>query len=420
MAKIHSHINDTETPSIVKGLLQGFVYAYENQKSAVWISEVKNKDAEYHRKVLLKQGRCDFDKPTNGLSSEELICLYNYYYFAMHFQSSFWLFNHIWNSGFAVMFVINKNPIFIDIGCGTLASSIAFSQTIDRQINFNLFQEKPLLNHSAIQINKTFRLPDTRINFSDIELYLLPTISSSWANSSFTQLSQQGAKYIFIDISKKILENIYDFIAEYKTITVESNGSSSTVINTKYLWKTVFMTDGHFLDNSLFDTFHLFNGLINHREFKPLYFEKLDDYIEHFQSGWEDEPIKKPKRVLALLKNLPDSPIIINCSYLFASNSINIDEVVNYVNDIVTQHQENICLIYQNPDTEDLNKNWEEFKLKVLLKSIAKGVESIKFYGNSKVRFEVLFKSKFGELIEQENPKSEKEYAPESNDDLPF
>ena len=103
---------------------------------------------------------------------------------------------------FAVMFVINKNPIFIDIGCGTLASSIAFSQTIDRQINFNLFQEKPLLNHSAIQINKTFRLPDTRINFSDIELYLLPTISSSWANSSFTQLSQQGAKYIFIDIIK--------------------------------------------------------------------------------------------------------------------------------------------------------------------------------------------------------------------------
>jgi hypothetical protein len=120
MAKIHSHINDPETPNKVKDLLKGFDYDFNNQISEIWKNEVTNNGSEYHRKTLLKQGRCDFDNPTNGLTSEELICLYNYYYFAMHFQSSFWLYNHIWNSGFAVMFIINKNPIFIDLSCGTL------------------------------------------------------------------------------------------------------------------------------------------------------------------------------------------------------------------------------------------------------------------------------------------------------------
>ena len=81
---------------------------------------------------------------------------------------------------------------------------------------------------------------------------------------------------------------------------------------------------------------------------------------------------------------------------MFASKSINIDEVAEFVNNIVEGHSENICLIYQNPDNQGLNNNWEAFKLKVKLKSIAKGVELIKHYGNSKVRYEVLFKSKFG------------------------
>jgi hypothetical protein len=129
---------------IVINLLKSFDYDFNNQSSTNWLKEVINTDNEYHRKVLLKQGRCNFDTPPNGLTSEELICLYNYYYFGMHFQSSFWLFNHIWNSGFAVMFIINRDPIFIDLGCGTLASSIAFSQTINQQVNISLFTQKPI------------------------------------------------------------------------------------------------------------------------------------------------------------------------------------------------------------------------------------------------------------------------------------
>jgi hypothetical protein len=115
MAKIHTHINDNSLPEIVINLLKSFDYDFNNQSSTNWLKEVINTDNEYHRKVLLKQGRCNFDTPPNGLTSEELICLYNYYYFGMHFQSSFWLFNHIWNSGFAVMFIINRDPIFIAI-----------------------------------------------------------------------------------------------------------------------------------------------------------------------------------------------------------------------------------------------------------------------------------------------------------------
>jgi hypothetical protein len=419
MEKIHSHINDIETPSIVKGLLQGFVYSFENQRSEIWVREVKNKDAEYHRKVLLKQGRCDFDIPTNGLSSEELICLYNYYYFAMHFQSSYWLFNHIWNSGFAVMFIINKNPIFIDLGCGTLASSIAFAQTISQQVNINMFKENPMLFNTEIRINQAFRLPDTRYNFSEQELIAIDNREHHSVFSSFYHLSQQGATYLFADISIKILDFIYAFISEQKFITGERNLFTTSGIMTKNIWKTVLIEDGHWTNNFLFDTFHIFNGL-NHKEYKPLYYDEIKDYIEYYKSGWKNEPNKKPKELSTIVKNNLNNPIIINCSYLFASNSINIDEVAEFVNNIVESHNENICLIYQNPDTEALNRNWQQFKLKVSLKSIAKGVAPIKFYGSSKVRFEVLFKSKFGKLAVKSETQSETEVSNNNNDDLPF
>lgn len=313
----------------------------------------------------------------------------------MHFQSSFWLYNYIWNSGFAVMFIINKNPIFIDLGCGTLASSIAFAQTINQQININFFVEQPMLTKTDIQIKQAFRLPDTRFNFSEQELIAIDNHKEHPVFSSFYDLSKQGATYIFSDISIKMLDFIYDFISEQKFITIEKKGFNSTGISSKNIWKTVLIEDGHWTDNFLFDTFYIFNGL-NHKEYKPLYYDEIKDYIEYYKSGWKNEPIKKPKELSTILKNNLYNPIIINCSYLFASNSINIDEIAEFVNNILANHKENVCLIYQNPDNQGLNNNWESFKLKVKLNSIAKGVELIKHYGNSKVRYEVLFKSKFG------------------------
>jgi len=398
MVKIDSYINDSETPDIVKGLLKGFVYDFNNQISKAWKNEVTNKDSDYHRKILLKQGRCDFDNPTNGLTSEELICLFNYYYFPIHFQSSFWLYNYIWNSGFAVMFIINKNPLFIDLGCGTLASSIAFAQTINQQININLFVEKPMLTKTDIQIKQAFRMPDTRFNFSEQELIAIDNHKEHPVFSSFYDLSKQGATYIFSDNSLKMLDFIYDFISEQKRITIEKKGSTSTGISLKNIWKTVLIEDGHWTDNFLFDMFHLFNGL-NHKEYKPLYYDEIKDYIVYYKSGWKNEPIKNPKELSTIVEKNINNPIIINCSNLFAINSINFDEVAEFVNNIIASHKENICLIYQSPDNKELNNNWEAFKIKVKLNSIAKGLKLIKHYGDSKVRYEVLFKSKFGNSI---------------------
>lgn len=84
-----------------------------------------------------------------------------------------------------------------------------------------------------------------------------------------------------------------------------------------------------------------------------------------------------------------------------ASQSFDIELFINKITRIIAKYNEcNICVIYQNPDLDELNIKWEKFKQKVPLKSITKDVAPIKHYGNSKVRYEVLFKSKFDDIFD--------------------
>ena len=80
MSFINKFIEDTDTPEPVKHLFRHFVSEFENQDSIDWNKQIKQTTSEFHRKTLLKQGRCEFDKPPLNLTSEELIVLYNYYY----------------------------------------------------------------------------------------------------------------------------------------------------------------------------------------------------------------------------------------------------------------------------------------------------------------------------------------------------
>jgi hypothetical protein len=137
MSKINANIYDNETPEAVRSLLQEFVKEFENRNSDIWIREVKNRDSKHHRETLLKRGGCDFDNPTHELTSDELICLYNYYYFPMHFQSSYWLYNLLFKGGLDKIFISNLAPVFIDYGCGTLSSSIAFSCAYNQAFSYS-------------------------------------------------------------------------------------------------------------------------------------------------------------------------------------------------------------------------------------------------------------------------------------------
>lgn len=347
MSKIHAHINDSETPEAVRNLMQDFVKDFDNHNSDAWISEVKKRDSEHHRKTLLKQGRCDFDNPTHGLTPEELICLYNYYYFPIHFQSSYWLFNQIWNKGFEELFITNYNPIFIDFGCGTLSSSVAFMSIIEHNIQREITQEFSWQKNKLNEFSYPIELPQYFMTQDVAKMFYEDIGTNALIDTSILELNLQT--YIFIDTSHNLLD--------FARALMSSNR------------KDIFeVSDGHFV-------------------------------------GWIQLPkynyIQSENNLFAFEKHTHSTnSIVINFSYVFASESLITTKIVDYVVKlIITNPKTNICVFFQNPDLDQLNTKWEEFKEKVPLKSIIKDVVPIKHYDNSKVRYEVLFKSKFDDIF---------------------
>lgn len=134
MSCIHKFIEDKEIHEPVQWLFRRFVSEYNEQNSVAWNKHVKQNTDEYHRKTLLKQGRCDFDKPPYNLTSAELIVLYNYYYFPMHFQSSYEIFNRLFEEQEEFQ---NQTFFFHDFGCGTLSSTMAFALAMKSDVSQN-------------------------------------------------------------------------------------------------------------------------------------------------------------------------------------------------------------------------------------------------------------------------------------------
>lgn len=77
-----------------------------------------------HRRVLLDQGRANFDEALNGVSGKDRSLLYCYYYMQMHLSSSFVLIGNI-KVIIAKNIQAKKEVIFVDFGCGPLTSAIA-------------------------------------------------------------------------------------------------------------------------------------------------------------------------------------------------------------------------------------------------------------------------------------------------------
>ena len=342
MSKININIEENGTPEAVKNLMQEFVNNFENHNSDAWIREVKKRSSEHHCKILLKEGRCDFDNPSHGLTSEELICLYNYYYFPMHFQSSYWLFDEMWNKGFEELFITNYNPIFIDFGCGTLASSIAFMFIIENNLKKDI-QLLGLQKNKFNEFSYPIELPPYFMTTDIAQMFYKDIGTKALIDTSILELNSQT--YVFIDTSNNVLDFARNLMSRNQKDTFE-------------------VSDGHFI------------GWINLTKYNYIQSEKnMLEFNKHTHSN---------------------NSIIINFSYVFASESLVTAKIVDYVVKLISINPKvNICVFYQNPDLDQLNTKWEEFKEKVPFKSIAKGVKTIKHYENSKIRYEVLFKSKF-------------------------
>ncbi|MBW4570110.1 MAG: class I SAM-dependent methyltransferase [Tolypothrix carrinoi HA7290-LM1] len=105
-------------------------------------------------------------------------------------------------------------------------------------------------------------------------------------------------------------------------------------------------------------TFQFFNTYAN---YSPNFIEVLCDYIDNHISD----------------KTL----IVLNFSYLFASPSLKVDRLISFVKNLLNKYlYKEVCLIFQNPQGINLNKNWHFFQNQVLkLKTKINGARSDTF-----------------------------------------
>ena len=102
-------------------------HPFENHPpTPAWQNEVRNRNATYHRDVILDRGRTNFDEPFNGLSPENKVLIYCNHYMPMHLTSSYHIFR-VHSRFFKTHFTsLSNTVVFIDLGCGPLTSGIAF------------------------------------------------------------------------------------------------------------------------------------------------------------------------------------------------------------------------------------------------------------------------------------------------------
>ena len=130
---------------------------FENHPpTRAWEAQVRdrNRDANYHREIILDQGRTNFDEPFNGLSPADQVLLYCVYYMPMHLVSSYHIFVHTPFFRDLVTSVDDKIA-FVDFGCGPLTSGIAFwALTGQRNITYLGIDSSQAMRDKAKEINQ--------------------------------------------------------------------------------------------------------------------------------------------------------------------------------------------------------------------------------------------------------------------------
>lgn len=333
ISSIHQIVNEKYYPEAVINYLKEIIASFDAQSSIAWIEEVKKRNSSYHRKTLLQQGRAEFDNPPSGLTGEELILLYNYYYMPMHLSSSYMLYSKILASPVGNKLYQNRNPVFLDWGCGTFASAIAFSSLI-----------------------KEYTRGKKKI---------------------------RNTTYYGIDIS----ENMLNYCLKLADLKYVWQGESSTYLD-KLLWHYIIGVHVNSLpftyEAVLQDSFIFYQNFFPDEDFLlSLYKQREKDIKEAF---------KEYKVDVSLIED--EFTLILNFSYLFASHTLSPVDLAVVVNRMLHKYERlNVFAVFQNPKPDFLNTKWETFKSMVPMKSLMSGQDEIPYYSQSTLKYEVLHKS---------------------------
>jgi len=355
---IYKLLNEADTPVQIRNLLTEFVRDFEMQNSIAWNREVKQTDVNYHCENILLAGRVDFtskyNKNKHELSNSELICLFNYYYFPILLEGSYFLFGKIWDSNFEHYFTKNNSLIFIDLGCSTLPSSLAFSQVYDRfKCNNSIWKARDLRDEYHIN------------------------------------------SYVFFDNSIGSTGYIKDFIDKHTGMELESAKTTSTFFNhtVEPFYSTNYCpcTD-IFLEGDI----HSYTG--GNFNIKVPIIELFEKYTsKSFQLRNDmDRYFPFSKYILKYSQNLS---FLLNISELRFSSSFDVNALVENVNQIIKEYPNvNLAIIYQSFDDAKRDEKWEDLKSAINFKIITKGEFSLPLDKSKSVRFEILLRTQYEQL----------------------
>jgi len=353
-------LDKSDTPIKIKKLLNQFIDDLNSQQSSAWKREVQQTDSNYHRDILLDNGRVDISSKWNKneyeLSSNELICLFNYYYFPILFECSFSIFQKIWDSDFEHYFTKNNTLIFFDLGCSTLPSSLAFSEICDRNNKRNcIWKERELLKNYFIN------------------------------------------SYIFFDNYNISSLYVKDFLEKHTGIRQDELNTIPKFFN--HSFEPIYLTNYYpctdvFVQESVYE----FTDTGGFKIEFPLIdvFEKYNSKAFELRNSMDGFfPFNK-----YILKYNENISIIINITELrFFDYDVN--ELIKAVNKIFTDYPNaNLSIIYQSFSDKQIDYKWDYFKATLNLKMIKKEDFDLLIDCSKRVKYEILFASKYKDIVE--------------------
>lgn len=183
-----------------------------------WIEQVVNTNHTYHREKILKRGRANFSELYNGLSPEDKVLLYCFYYMPMHLFSSY----HIFTG--PLFPSVGDKVVFIDFGCGPLTSGVAFwAFARQRDITYLGIDSSQAMLDKAEDVNKYG--PDRWKPFFDKDKFELI--------HDYSYLTGLLDEYIEKDDKTQIIFNFCYFLAS-ETLIIENLSDVLTPIVERY------------------------------------------------------------------------------------------------------------------------------------------------------------------------------------------